>query len=179
MIASCSSLLGQFATTTPIGRTALVAAMTTSFSSYCFRKMSSGGECASACGLSSHANIERSRTKVQHTDSEWKAMLTPEQYDVARCQGTERPFHNKYWNDHSDGVYYSVCSDTPLFDSNDKFSSGLSVVILLSLVGTGWPSFTKPISSEFVEETVDKSHGMVRHEVHCSVDGTVTTTTVS
>ena len=57
-------------------------------------------------------------------------------------------------------MYFSVCSDTPLFDSRDKFESG-----------TGWPSFTKPIEQAWVGETVDTSHGMRRVESHCSVDG--------
>jgi peptide-methionine (R)-S-oxide reductase len=87
-------------------------------------------------------------------------MLTPIQYRVAREQGTERAFQNEYWDNHGDGVYLSVCSDTPLFDSRDKFDSG-----------TGWPSFTKPIESKFVAETTDSAYGMVRTEVHCSVDG--------
>jgi methionine-R-sulfoxide reductase len=114
----------------------------------------------SACGLPSNAVIDMSKAKVQHTDAEWKKLLTPEQYQVARKQGTEPPFHNKYWDNHEDGVYFSVCSDTPLFDSKDKFESG-----------TGWPSFTKPIEPAFVGETRDSSYGMVRVEVHCEVDG--------
>ena len=114
----------------------------------------------SACGLPSKVVIDMSKTKVQRTDAEWKAMLTPAQYQVARKQGTEPPFRNAFWDHHEDGVYFSVCSETPLFDSRDKFDSG-----------TGWPSFTKPIQPEFVGETVDYSHGMIRTEVHCAVDG--------
>jgi peptide-methionine (R)-S-oxide reductase len=86
--------------------------------------------------------------------------LTPLQYEVARQQGTEPPFHNEYWDNHQDGVYFSICSDTPLFDSRDKFDSG-----------TGWPSFTKPIDPHFTEVSSDTSYGMVRDEVHCTVDG--------
>jgi methionine-R-sulfoxide reductase len=124
-----------------------------------------GAECKidgekSACGLPSNVVIDMSKTKVQRTDKEWKAMLTPIQYRVARQQGTERPFDNEYWNHHEDGVYFSVCSDTPLFDSRDKFDSG-----------TGWPSFTKPIEPAFVGETRDTSYGMTRVEVHSNVDG--------
>jgi methionine-R-sulfoxide reductase len=114
----------------------------------------------SACGLPSHAVIDMSKAKIQHTDAEWKKLLTPEQYRVARQQGTEPPFHNEYWDNHADGVYFSVCSDTPLFDSKDKFESG-----------TGWPSFTKPIEPAFVGETTDSTFGMTRTEVHCNVDG--------
>lgn len=114
----------------------------------------------SACGLPSQAIIDMTAAKVKHTDAEWRQMLTPQQFRVARQQGTEPPFQNAYWNSHEDGVYFSVCSDTPLFDSRDKFESG-----------TGWPSFTRPIEPSFVGETRDVSHGMVRVEVSCAVDG--------
>jgi peptide-methionine (R)-S-oxide reductase len=114
----------------------------------------------SACGLPSNVVIDMSKTKVQRSEAEWKKLLTPTQYRVARQQGTERPFANEYWDHHADGVYFSVCSETPLFDSRDKFESG-----------TGWPSFTKPIEPAFVGETVDRSYGMARVEVHCAVDG--------
>lgn len=114
----------------------------------------------SACGLPSNVVIDMSKTKVRRTDEEWRRILTPEQFLVARKQGTEPPFRNAYFDKKTDGVYFSVCSDTPLFDSRDKFESG-----------TGWPSFTKPIERSFVGETVDVSHGMERTEVHCTVDG--------
>jgi peptide-methionine (R)-S-oxide reductase len=114
----------------------------------------------SPCGLPSNVVIDMSHARVQHTDAEWRALLSPEQYRVARLQGTEPSFRNAYWDNHEDGVYFSVCSDTPLFDSQDKFESG-----------TGWPSFTKPIEQGFVSETRDDSFGMTRVEVHCAVDG--------
>lgn len=114
----------------------------------------------SACGLPSQAVIDMAAAKVKHTDAEWKKLLTPIQFRVARQQGTEPPFQNAYWNSHDDGVYFSVCSDTPLFDSRDKFNSG-----------TGWPSFTRSIESAFVGESRDTSHGMTRVEVNCTVDG--------
>ncbi len=114
----------------------------------------------SACGLPSNVVIDLSKTKVQRTDADWRGRLTPIQYRVARQQGTEPPFQNEYWNHHEDGVYFSVCSDTPLFDSRDKFDSG-----------TGWPSFTKPIEKAFIGEHVDSSFGMRRVEVHVTVDG--------
>ncbi|HEY3757350.1 MAG TPA: peptide-methionine (R)-S-oxide reductase MsrB [Opitutaceae bacterium] len=113
-----------------------------------------------ACGLPSNVVIDMSKTKVSHTDEEWRKLLTPEQYMVTRLQGTERAFENAYWDQHRDGVYFSVCSDTPLFDSRDKFDSG-----------TGWPSFTKPIDSAFVGVSLDTSYGVDRDEVHCTVDG--------
>jgi len=114
----------------------------------------------SACGLPSQAVIDMAAAKVKHTDDEWKKLLTSQQYRVARQQGTEPPFQNAYWDFHDDGVYFSVCSDTPLFDSRDKFNSG-----------TGWPSFTRSIEKAFVGEARDTSHGMTRVEVNCSVDG--------
>ena len=114
----------------------------------------------SACGLPSNVVIDMSKSKVQRTAAEWQRMLTPRQFHVAREQGTEPPFQNEYWNNHEDGVYFSVCSDTPLFDSRDKFESG-----------TGWPSFTKPIEKALVGQTEDSSFGMIRVEVHSNVDG--------
>lgn len=114
----------------------------------------------SACGLPSSAVIDLSKVRIRKTEAEWKALLTPLQFEVTRKQGTERPFANTYWDHHEDGVYFSVCSETPLFDSRDKFNSG-----------TGWPSFTKPIQPEFVGVSRDTSHGMIRDEVHCLVDG--------
>jgi peptide-methionine (R)-S-oxide reductase len=114
----------------------------------------------SACGLPSNVVIDMSKRKVQHTDAEWQKLLTSTQYRVAREQGTEPPFRNEYYDNHEDGVYFSVCSDTPLFDSRDKFESG-----------TGWPSFTKPLERSLVGETRDYTFGMERVEVHCNVDG--------
>ena len=114
----------------------------------------------SACGLPSKVVIDMSKARVKHTAAEWQALLTPEQYRVARQQGTERAFENAYWNNHEDGVYFSACSDTPLFDSRDKFESG-----------KGWPSFSRPIEPKFLTEQTDSSWGMSRTEVSCSVDG--------
>jgi methionine-R-sulfoxide reductase len=114
----------------------------------------------SACGLPSQAVIDMAAAKVKHTDAEWRKLLSATQFRVARQQGTEPPFENAYWDFHDDGVYFSVCSETPLFDSRDKFNSG-----------TGWPSFTKPIERAFVAESRDTSLGMVRVEVNCTVDG--------
>jgi peptide-methionine (R)-S-oxide reductase len=114
----------------------------------------------SACGLPSHVVIDMAGLAVKRTDEEWRALLTPIQYKVARQQGTEPPFQNEYYDNHRDGVYFSVCSDTPLFDSRDKFESG-----------TGWPSLSKPIEGRFVGVTRDTSYGMIRDEVHSTVDG--------
>jgi methionine-R-sulfoxide reductase len=68
------------------------------------------------------------------SETELKTRLTPEQYAVTQHEGTERPFHNAYWNNHEAGIYVDVVSGEPLFSSLDKYDSG-----------TGWPSFTKPL----------------------------------
>ena len=121
-------------------------------------------ECApgeiSACGLPSNVVIDLSKVKVRRTDAEWRTRLTPEQYRVARQQGTEPPFRNAYWDHHADGVYFCVGCDTPLFDSRHKFDSG-----------TGWPSYWQPLEKAFLGEERDSSHGMVRIESHCAVCG--------
>src|SRR3954469_22493433 len=75
------------------------------------------GDVKSACGLPSKVVIDMSKTQVQRSDAEWRARLTPEQYRVARQQGTEYPFRNEFWDNHADGVYFCVGCDTPLFDS--------------------------------------------------------------
>lgn len=91
------------------------------------------------------------------TDAEWKTKLTPEQYAIARKKGTERAFTGEYWNHHEQGVYYCVCCENELFNSQTKFESG-----------SGWPSFWSPISDEKISEESDNSHGMRRIEVTCS-----------
>lgn len=118
------------------------------------------GDTKSACGLPSQVVIDMSKAKVQRTDAEWRQRLTPEQYRVARQQGTEPPFRNAYWDHHADGVYFCVGCDTPLFDSRHKFDSG-----------TGWPSYWQPLEKVFIGEETDSSWGMVRTEVHCAVCG--------
>lgn len=118
------------------------------------------GDMKSACGLPSQVVIDMSKAKVQRSDAEWRTRLTPEQYRVARQQGTEPPFRNAYWNNHEDGVYFCVGCDTPLFDSRHKFDSG-----------TGWPSYWQPLEKAFVAEETDSSWGMVRTETHCAVCG--------
>jgi peptide-methionine (R)-S-oxide reductase len=92
------------------------------------------------------------------TEEDWKARLTPMQFEVARRAGTERPFTGEYWNEKRTGIYRCVCCGTPLFSSETKFDSG-----------TGWPSFYAPLSKEAVKERRDLSHGMIRTEVLCAV----------
>jgi peptide-methionine (R)-S-oxide reductase len=94
--------------------------------------------------------------KVQKTEQEWRAQLTPEEYHVTREKGTERAFTGKYWNNHAEGTYCCVCCGAPLFDSKTKYDSG-----------TGWPSFYQPIDENGVDRETDRSHYMVRTEVTC------------
>lgn len=92
-------------------------------------------------------------TKPVPSDVELQKKLTKDQYHVTRQCGTETPFHNAYWDNHKPGIYVDVITGEPLFSSLDKFDSG-----------TGWPSFTKPISKETVVEKRDSSFGMERTE---------------
>jgi len=98
--------------------------------------------------------------KIEKTDAEWRAQLTPTQYQVTREKGTERAFTGEYWDCHDDGTFRCICCDAPLFTSQQKFDSGC-----------GWPSFTAPASETIVDEHVDRSHGMVRTEVVCAQCG--------
>jgi len=95
--------------------------------------------------------------KITRTPEEWAAMLTPQQYHVAREKGTERAFTGDYWDNHDQGVYRCIGCGAELFDSNDKFDSG-----------TGWPSFTKPVDATIVETETDRKFMMTRTEVHCA-----------
>ncbi|MDE0057299.1 MAG: peptide-methionine (R)-S-oxide reductase MsrB [Defluviicoccus sp.] len=95
--------------------------------------------------------------KVEKTDEEWQAQLTPEQYAVTRQHATERPFSGEYDGCKDAGIYVCVCCGQKLFESKTKFNSG-----------TGWPSFYQPHDSGAVGTTTDRSLFMVRTEVHCA-----------
>ena len=90
-------------------------------------------------------------------DAELRARLTPLQYDVTQNKGTERAFTGEYWDEKRAGTYRCVVCGTPLFSSDTKYESG-----------TGWPSFTQPISDDALVEIEDRSHGMRRTEVRCA-----------
>ena len=91
---------------------------------------------------------------VKPSKDELKKKLTSVQCDVTQNNGTERPFHNAYWNSHEEGIYVDIVSGEPLFSSRDKFESG-----------TGWPSFTRPLEPGNIVERIDKSDFMDRTEV--------------
>lgn len=96
---------------------------------------------------------------VMRSDAEWRAKLTPEQYYVMREHGTERPGSCALLQEKRAGSFACAGCDTPLFRSKTKFESG-----------TGWPSFDQPLPGA-TEDTVDRSHGMTRTEVHCASCG--------
>lgn len=90
------------------------------------------------------------------SDDEWREKLSPEQYAVTRCGGTERAFTGAYHDEKSPGTYRCICCNTALFDSDEKYDSG-----------SGWPSFWKPTSEDAIAYLEDTSHGMRRVEVRC------------
>ena len=94
---------------------------------------------------------------VERSAEEWKQSLTPEQFEVARCGGTERAFTGAYWNNKATGMYHCICCGSPLFSSDTKFDSG-----------TGWPSFWDGVSSDAITTKRDVTHGMVRTEINCA-----------
>jgi peptide-methionine (R)-S-oxide reductase len=94
---------------------------------------------------------------VRKSDAEWRAQLTPEQYQVTRRKGTERAFTGAYWDSKDEGTYRCVCCGNELFDSKTKYDSG-----------TGWPSFTAPIDPARVRTEKDRSLFMTRIEVLCA-----------
>ena len=95
--------------------------------------------------------------KIVKSDAEWRAQLTPEQFQVARKAGTERAFTGEYWDTKEPGVYRCVCCGNPLFDAGAKYDSG-----------TGWPSYWQPIAPGAVETHEDRTLWSVRTEVVCA-----------
>ncbi len=103
---------------------------------------------------------ETGSTRVEKTEAEWREQLTPEQYDVLRRKGTERPFTGSFVHEKRDGSYRCAGCGAELFASSTKFESG-----------TGWPSFTEPADRANVELVDDHSYGMHRIEVNCAACG--------
>lgn len=95
--------------------------------------------------------------KVVVAETEWKKILSPEIFNIARQKGTERPWSSKYEKLKDTGTYYCAVCGNPLFKSDTKFESGC-----------GWPSFYEPFSKSSILYTPDNSHGMKRTEVQCN-----------
>lgn len=95
--------------------------------------------------------------RVEKTEEEWKALLTPEQFRITSLKGTEPAGSGALCTAYDAGKYNCICCETPLFDSTIKFNSG-----------TGWPSFTAPIQDNAIQYEKDTSYGMVRVEVMCN-----------
>jgi len=93
--------------------------------------------------------------EIEKTDAEWRAQLTPQQYEILRNQGTERPGSSPLLKEHRKGIFACAGCDLPLFASETKFESG-----------TGWPSFYQPLDNA-VGRTGDRTYGILRTEVHC------------
>ena len=96
--------------------------------------------------------------KIKKSATEWKNLLDEKTYNITRKSGTELPFTGKYVNEKSNGIYCCACCNNELFSSSTKFDSG-----------TGWPSFFEVINNENILKINDRSHGMNRIEVLCSI----------
>lgn len=95
--------------------------------------------------------------KIKKTDAEWRAELSPEEYNVLREAGTERAFTGEYYKTKTPGTYLCRACGQELFTSDTKYESG-----------SGWPSFYQPVKPDVVAEVKDNAYGMVRTEVRCS-----------
>jgi peptide-methionine (R)-S-oxide reductase len=103
-----------------------------------------------------NSNRVQSQHRIEKTDAEWQAQLTPDQFRITRRAGTERAFTGAYWNTKTKGAYHCACCGVPLFHSDAKYDSG-----------SGWPSYWQPVKGAPVTTKVDNTHGMIRTEVLC------------
>jgi peptide-methionine (R)-S-oxide reductase len=101
------------------------------------------------------AEAAAEKFEIEKSDAEWRAQLTPQQYEILRNHGTERPYTSPLLKEHRKGNFACAGCDLPLFSSETKFESG-----------TGWPSFYQPLENA-IGRTEDRTYGMVRTEVHC------------
>ena len=104
------------------------------------------------------ATVHRDGEFVMPTVDELRARLTPLQYEVTQNEATERSFSNEYWDNRQEGLYVDIVSGQPLFSSTDKFKSG-----------TGWPSFTRPVSPDALVSHTDTRFFMQRTELKSSM----------
>ena len=95
--------------------------------------------------------------KIEKTDADWRADLTPEQYKICRQCGTEPAFTGEYWDNHDAGIYHCACCDNPLFCSTTKYDSR-----------SGWPSYWQPLQTDAIITRTDSKYGMTRTEVLCA-----------
>lgn len=95
--------------------------------------------------------------RVDRTEAEWRALLSEQEFQVARGKGTERAFTGRYWDLKDPGTYRCVCCGAPLFSASHKYDSG-----------SGWPSFWQPVQGAPVATEADRTHGMTRTEVLCA-----------
>lgn len=93
----------------------------------------------------------------ERADQDWARVLTPEQYEITRCKGTERPFSGDLWDNKRKGTYHCACCGLELFRSDTKYDSG-----------SGWPSFWAAIDEGRIRRVRDDSHGMSRVELTCA-----------
>ncbi len=107
-----------------------------------------------SCGQTPKTAKQSSKFPIQKSESEWKKILSPIAFEIMVKRGTEQPYKNPYYNNHQKGIYISAATGEPLFSSDDKFESG-----------TGWPSFTRPISNDAITTVKDNTLGMERDEV--------------
>lgn len=104
--------------------------------------------------------VKKMDNKIEKTEEEWKAQLTPEEYHVLREKGTEMAFTGDLWDNHEEGIYTCAACGEKLFSSTTKFESG-----------SGWPSFFEPLNQENIIIEKDTTFGMLREEVVCAKCG--------